>query len=91
MTTGPAAGIRPSDLFGAITNEAKLPPKMIGAIEIGDRFSLVEVAGEFADKVMPLVGRRPGRGGSRLRRPGRVVASSAGARRRPAVAPCASR
>jgi ATP-dependent RNA helicase DeaD len=49
---GRDAGIRPADLFGAITNEAGLPPRAIGAIEIADRFSLVEVPGESADIVI---------------------------------------
>lgn len=49
---GRDAGIRPADLFGAITNEANLPSRAIGAIEIADRFSLVEVPGESADAVI---------------------------------------
>jgi ATP-dependent RNA helicase DeaD len=49
---GRDAGIRPADLFGAITNEAGLSPRAIGAIEIADRFSLVEVPGESADLVI---------------------------------------
>jgi ATP-dependent RNA helicase DeaD len=49
---GRDAGIRPADLFGAITNEAGLPPRSIGAIEIADRFSLVEVPGELADAII---------------------------------------
>ena len=36
-------GIRPQDLVGAIANESDLSGRDIGAIEIGDRFSLVEV------------------------------------------------
>lgn len=40
---GRTAGIRPADLVGAIANEAKMPASHIGAIEVGDRFSLVEV------------------------------------------------
>ena len=49
---GRQAGVRPADLFGAITGEASLPPGAIGAIEIADRFSLVEVPGEAADAVI---------------------------------------
>jgi ATP-dependent RNA helicase DeaD len=40
---GRQAGIRPADLVGAITNEAGIPSRDLGAIEITDRFSLVEV------------------------------------------------
>ena len=40
---GRQAGIRPGDLVGAITNEAGITSRDLGAIEITDRFSLVEV------------------------------------------------
>ena len=59
---GRDAGVRPSDLFGAITNEAKLPPRAIGAIEIADRFSLVEVPGDSADAVIEALRRTTLRG-----------------------------
>jgi len=49
---GRLAGVRPADLFGAITGEASLPPGAIGAIEIADRFSLVEIPGESAEAVI---------------------------------------
>jgi ATP-dependent RNA helicase DeaD len=40
---GRSAGVRPQDLVGAITGESSLSGRDIGAIEIADRFSLVEV------------------------------------------------
>jgi ATP-dependent RNA helicase DeaD len=40
---GRRAGIRPGDLVGAITGEAGIDSRDIGAIEISDGFSLVEV------------------------------------------------
>ena len=40
---GRDAGVRPADLVGAIANEAGIDSREIGAIEITDRFSLVEV------------------------------------------------
>ena len=40
---GRRAGIRPGDLVGAITGEAGIDSRDIGAIEISDAFSLVEV------------------------------------------------
>jgi len=49
---GRQAGIRPADLVGAITNEAGVRSKDLGAIEIADRFSLVEVPAEIADAVV---------------------------------------
>jgi len=49
---GRQAGIRPGDLVGAITGEAGLTARDVGAIEIGDRFSLVEVREEMADDIV---------------------------------------
>jgi ATP-dependent RNA helicase DeaD len=49
---GRERGIRPQDLVGAIANEAGLPGRQIGAIEIADRFSLVEVPEASADAII---------------------------------------
>jgi ATP-dependent RNA helicase DeaD len=49
---GRAAGIRPQDLVGAIAGESRLSGRDIGAIEIADRFSLVEVPEAAADEVV---------------------------------------
>jgi ATP-dependent RNA helicase DeaD len=49
---GREAGIRPADLVGAITGEAAISSRELGAIEIGDRFSLVEVPEERADDIV---------------------------------------
>jgi len=49
---GRAANIRPGDLVGAIVNEAGVDARAIGAIQITDRFSLVEVPAEIADSVI---------------------------------------
>jgi ATP-dependent RNA helicase DeaD len=49
---GRAAGIRPADLVGAITGEAGVPSRALGAIEIAERFSLVEVPDELADDIV---------------------------------------
>jgi len=49
---GRAAGVRPADLVGAITNEAGLRGGDIGAIQIADGFSLVEVPDEAAEHVI---------------------------------------
>jgi ATP-dependent RNA helicase DeaD len=40
---GRRGGVRPGDLVGAITGEAGIESREIGAIEISDNFSLVEV------------------------------------------------
>jgi ATP-dependent RNA helicase DeaD len=50
--TGRAAGLRPQDLVGAITGESYLSGRDIGAIEIADRFALVEVPESAADDVV---------------------------------------
>jgi len=44
--------VRPGDLVGAIANEAGLSSSSIGAIEIMERFSLVEVPAEVAEDVI---------------------------------------
>ena len=49
---GRTAGIRPQDLVGAICGETRLSGRQIGAIEIADRFSLVEVPEASADGVV---------------------------------------
>ena len=49
---GRRAGIRPADLVGAITNEAGISSRDLGAIEIADRFSLVDVPEAMADGVI---------------------------------------
>jgi ATP-dependent RNA helicase DeaD len=62
---GRRAGLRPQDLVGAITGEAGLTSRDIGAIQITDRFSLVEVPESAADRVIAALqrstirGRRP--------------------------------
>jgi ATP-dependent RNA helicase DeaD len=49
---GRTAGIRPGDLVGAIANEAKLASSLIGAIEVSDRFSLVDVPDDLAGGII---------------------------------------
>jgi ATP-dependent RNA helicase DeaD len=57
IAAGRTAGIRPGDLVGAIANEAGLNSSMIGAIEVLDRFSLVEVPEELARGIIDALGR----------------------------------
>jgi ATP-dependent RNA helicase DeaD len=63
---GRRAGLRPQDLVGAIAGESGLNARDIGAIQITDRFSLVEVPEEAAEMVIAALakstirGRKPG-------------------------------
>jgi len=50
--SGRESGIRPQDLVGAVTGESSLSGRDIGAIEIFQRFSLVEVPESAADEVV---------------------------------------
>jgi len=49
---GRKAKMRPGDLVGAIANEAGIDASNIGAIQIADGFSTVEVPGELADQII---------------------------------------
>ncbi len=44
--------IRPADIVGAIANEANVPGSAIGAIDIQDRFTLVDVLTEFVEQIL---------------------------------------
>jgi ATP-dependent RNA helicase DeaD len=59
---GRSAGIRPADLVGAIANEAGVRSKDLGGIEIGERFSLVEVPESLADGIVDAMRRSTLRG-----------------------------
>jgi ATP-dependent RNA helicase DeaD len=52
LNVGRRAGVRPQDLVGAITGEAGVIGRAIGAIDISDESSLVEVAEEIAAQVV---------------------------------------
>lgn len=54
---GRESGIRPGDLVGAIANEAKISSGVIGAIEIEERFSIVDVPAEMAKGIVEALGR----------------------------------
>jgi ATP-dependent RNA helicase DeaD len=49
---GRRAGLRPGDLVGAITGEAGVPGGAIGAIQIDDGHSLVDVATPEAEMIV---------------------------------------
>ena len=49
---GRNAGLRPADLVGAIANEAGIDARMIGSIDITERFAIVEVPEDAADEII---------------------------------------
>ncbi|WP_169988386.1 DEAD/DEAH box helicase [Microbispora sp. H10836] len=49
---GRSAGVRPQDIVGAITGETRVSGREIGAIEIADRFTLVEIPDGAVDEVV---------------------------------------
>lgn len=52
FNVGSKMHVAPRDLVGAIAGESGIPGRSIGAIEIHDRFSFVEIPTELADDVM---------------------------------------
>ncbi len=57
IDAGRADGVRPADIVGAIANEAGVPGKAIGAIDIYDDFTLVDVPGEYQAQVLERMAR----------------------------------
>ncbi len=51
VALGRQAGIRPADLVGAIANEANIPGSAVGAIDIRDKVSFIEVPTEHAKAI----------------------------------------
>lgn len=52
INLGHKANIGPRDIVGAITGETGLPGRIIGSIEIRDRFSFVDVPTEHTDAII---------------------------------------
>lgn len=52
IDAGRKSGVRPGDIVGAIANEADLPGSHIGAIDIYDHFSFVEVPVQYLTQVL---------------------------------------
>jgi ATP-dependent RNA helicase DeaD len=49
--------ISPADIVGAIANEGGVPGKAIGAIDIYDQFTLVDVPSEYVEQIVEGMGR----------------------------------
>ena len=59
---GRTAGVRPKDLVGAITKGAGVAAAALGAIQIGDRSSIVEVRATEAKTLIEALRKTPLRG-----------------------------
>jgi ATP-dependent RNA helicase DeaD len=55
INVGRFQGIRPQDIVGAIANEANIPGRAIGQIDIFDNFSFVDVPGHVAEPVIAAI------------------------------------
>ncbi|MBI5445130.1 MAG: DEAD/DEAH box helicase [Deltaproteobacteria bacterium] len=80
LAAGSRAGVRPGDVVGAIANEAGVPGKSIGAIDIYDDFTFVEVPREHRDQVLKRMAKAKIRG-----RPVRIREAKEEAGPRPAT------
>jgi ATP-dependent RNA helicase DeaD len=52
IDAGRRNGVRPGDIVGAIANEAGVPGHSIGAIDIYDRFTFVDVPAQYREQVL---------------------------------------
>jgi ATP-dependent RNA helicase DeaD len=52
INIGRKQGISPGDIVGAIANEADIPGRAIGAIDVNDSYTLVDIPSEFVERVL---------------------------------------
>ncbi len=52
LGAGTKVGVRPADVVGAIANEAGVPGKEIGSIDVYERFTFVEVPARYQAKIL---------------------------------------
>lgn len=52
MSIGHRSGVRPRDIVGAIANEANIPGRSIGAIDIYDHASFVDIPAQYQEQVL---------------------------------------
>ncbi|HEX8255906.1 MAG TPA: DEAD/DEAH box helicase [Thermoanaerobaculia bacterium] len=62
MTVGRRDGIRPADVVGSIANEADVPGREIGPIDIQEEITFVGIPERFVEVVLEKVGRKKFRG-----------------------------
>ncbi len=64
VSIGRNSGVRPGDLVGAITGTTGIPGKALGAIEIKERVSFIEVKKEAESEILGRMSRSEVRGRS---------------------------
>lgn len=52
VNIGKNQNVKPGDILGAIAGESGIPGRMVGSIDMYDKYTFVEVPGENADVVM---------------------------------------
>jgi ATP-dependent RNA helicase DeaD len=62
LAVGKRDGIRPADVVGSIANEANVPGRDIGPIDIRDDVTFVMIPSRYVDQVLQKVGRKRFRG-----------------------------
>jgi ATP-dependent RNA helicase DeaD len=84
MSVGKREGVRPADVVGSIANEANIPGRDIGPIDIRDEVTYVGVPERFAEQVIESVGKARFRGRAvNLKRAERIPPPAAPQRREP--------
>jgi ATP-dependent RNA helicase DeaD len=62
VSAGRRNGVRPQDIVGAIANEAGIPGRAIGAIDIRDTHAFVEVPAQYQSRILERMARTQLRG-----------------------------
>jgi ATP-dependent RNA helicase DeaD len=55
MDAGYDIGVRPKDIVGAIANEANVPGRAVGNIDIRDRYTYIEIQADYVERVLERV------------------------------------
>jgi ATP-dependent RNA helicase DeaD len=52
LDAGRRSGVRPADIVGALANEGGVPGQLIGAVDIYDDFTFVEIPNSYQERVL---------------------------------------
>ena len=55
INIGKNQNVRPGDILGAIAGESGMPGKMVGSIDMYDKYTFVEVPRENADAILDVM------------------------------------